>query len=530
MVQFTKKQLKAADQAAKQLIKQKEINVMLSNTPKLKVSKSGNLKVGKAQARSKKSAGMITMDVGSSSKTGRALVDFEQVSAYLVNPHLAPACRWSSEFSELPTAVARPWAVFNAPWSGTIAGSTNSIPNTDQIMCVFRNPLRSQVFFDPNIANVAASYNIFGVTPATELDLLLPSQSMVVSTGRSGVQEQIHLVYAKSASTYSPHGQTLYTGSIGGDERRFFWGDIGENFNFPITPSLTDATGLTLSADMWTPGGIVDDFQIITHAVVTGISTLFTFTPTTSGYFSFSVANLASPANVLNIINPAIISSQFHACHRSMPFFDQNVGSVDALRVMAATVMYTNRAAPLNQQGQIAGLQSPVGKHWTDYVYGGYQSVAGANGATVKDIATGIYGFIKPSELSDFDMRADFITENGALVDSSYPLDDKEGFLVVYAQVTGTAVGQDGYYTISYGLEYQTTDVWRELGAPIYGPDVYRRALTELKNYPQWHENPLHWADLWNGIKSAASTAMKGILDYGPKILEVGKTLAPLLV
>lgn len=457
---------------------------------------------------------------------------YERIASSLAVPALNDPERWSSEFSTAPTAIASPWAQTVAGWN--IAGnSTINIPNTDMFGFVFRSAERAAILYDANSSAQTMTYAVYGSSPGGDEILTLPSSSWSIFNGGTGVAlnvpETLHTPYALATSTYRPHGTTLFAGADGVSTSRYFWLDGHTTMSITYTTVATQVP--VFIADIWTPDGVSQGNYTVAGSTGTSQTTTLKTNAYPAGYYAFRVFQTVA-TGVLSILSMTIqdVGGPI-CCHRCIPGYDVNVGSVTGIRVLAAALMYTNEAALINKQGKIAGFQSPQGTHWTDYVKSGgaFSNVASAQGSVTLTVDNGMYGFLKPTKPSDFDVQTYIEVDSGNLVDSFYPLDHQSAFLVLYTTISITG-GQDGYWTASYGVEYQTSDVWREIGFPECEKSVYDRALESLKYLPQFHENPLHISDIWDTIKNSASAMLDGVVKYGPTVATLATTLAPLFI
>jgi len=137
---------------------------------------------------------------------------------------------------------------------------------------------------------------------------------------------------------------------------------------------------------------------------------------------------------------------------------------------------------------------------------------------------------LKPTETEDFDYinNLDF-DANGNLRDSTYPIDQQRSFLIIVGNCAAPA-GCLGLYTVACGIEYLTSDTWRETEKAVVDHLIYDNAINIMKDLVQFHENPLHLSDLWKGIKTTVGKVVKGVVDYGLPIAKMVKTVAGLIM
>jgi len=194
---------------------------------------------------------------------------------------------------------------------------------------------------------------------------------------------------------------------------------------------------------------------------------------------------------------------------------------------MSVSAMYSNRAAMINRSGNIVGYQSPPGKAWTEYV-NNYDRVALSPDSMEREANEGLYGFLLPSEPDNLNLQSYSVWENGNLMDSYYPLSGPGSFLVIYAQVTDPSA-RVGKTTACWALEFATNTNWFPTEKPRVSSKIWSDSLEALKDIQQWYENPTHWKEIWQKVKSGAGKFIKGVENYGPKVIETASTIGSFL-
>jgi len=135
----------------------------------------------------------------------------------------------------------------------------------------------------------------------------------------------------------------------------------------------------------------------------------------------------------------------------------------------------------------------------------------------------GLYAFHKPTNVTDFDLRA---MTTGMIWASKKtnivpgPINPPSGWLLVAIQQVETSsnvfAGADFELTIDWNVEYSTTSPWLStLPSPLPYEDL-QRAIHELGPFQSCHENPLHMTDITRFLKRVGNVA----LQYGPAIVK----------
>jgi hypothetical protein len=457
----------------------------------------------------------------------------------LTCPKDNPPIRWASKYSSMPTATASPWSIVTAPWAaGVTTQTTKQLPVNQMIAFVFRCAERSMVIYDHNPTEESFVYQFYGIDVAHTVSPTPPSISFRAGgQGAGGVLYgtvvPLKIPYAVPTSSYAPHGAVWFAGKAERDEmRRFFWLDgspADSVVDIDTSCDPADTYKINIILDRLTDEGVqlaAYESGLLTEATPGGQIAVLE-----SGYYAFSAKvtdNSTSGTVMIDSLTYTSTTSTFR--HLCMPHYELNTVSADGIRVIGASMMYTNQAAVLNLQGKCVGVQLPVEHNWTDYISStAVSQLASLAQAETKRADNGIYGFLKPTQPHDFDVQRYTQVVNGVLVDSFYPILHDSAFLGVGVQIDDGA-GQDGYFTFSYNMEYQTTDTWREITASPYEEQTYDVVLRMLKDMQQWYENPLHLKQILSGGKKLLSGAARGVMRYGPGVVATAAKLAPLLL
>jgi hypothetical protein len=459
--------------------------------------------------------------------------EYAEIVLALTTPKDSRPIRWTSLYSSMPTATAAPWNILTTPWtnSQTVTQTFTQLPVDTALAFVFRDAERAIVMYDPNPTAKTFTYAIYGVGVVSENAASVPSVVFVMGVDNSGVTTPLKTPYMLGTTPYQPHGPMCFAGAAPRDEmRRYFWLDGNATATSTVSGTVTcfgeGAFSGNFLMDLWSENG---ESLAIGHVGVSNVAPGFVLNVPKSGYYAFSFQMVAE-TGTLSMNNLTYSSSSSTFQHLCIPHYDVNVLSVDGIRVISASGMYTNEAAPINAQGKVVGVQLPVQVTWMDYIRGSPISQLTSTGeAATQPAATGIYGFLKPTQPSDFNINTHVQVVDNILVDSFYPLGHDSAFLAIGVSIT-TLAGQDGYFTFAFGVEYQTTDVWREVTISPCSEQLYDAALRSLRPMRQWHENPLHMGDIMNWIKKAGSAIVGGIQKYGPTVMKVAETAAPLFL
>jgi len=284
---------------------------------------------------------------------------------------------------------------------------------------------------------------------------------------------------------------------------------------------------------------------------IEAISLSMTFNPTNNGYYSFEIfapEDVGAPGTFYSVnytmkatyTRPIGAPQLLCYSHRAMPNIGSNLADITEVRVLAASGMITNKAALLQQGGQVAAVELPEGKEWYGF---GYDQINGSAEAFSANAVKGVYGFLKPDGPTDWAPVRELIVVDGnsnslpglpGLSDAAFTIPNvHDSIAMTFLNPTGTS-NQAAYYTAAFRIEYRTNN---QLFAAA--PSMLRRQEVEVirdfvGRVPQFYSNDGHKsgvaAGIWEQIKSYATQFANAVTTYGPMVVDAAKYLLPLLV
>jgi hypothetical protein len=457
-----------------------------------------------------------------------AATQYAEVQGAIVAPQICPAERYSTEYASNPTAIASPWTIIDYPWSPADNPTNSQLGASAALVAVFRDPLRFIVYYDENNTEEPYVYTAY-MTPKVGSSAV--PVTPLPTDGALSFDEDIAAPYWQHytpGGTFAPHGNYLYSGSDERTEKTYRWFDQGEQLTVTVNLGVSSTWGITVSLDQFKEDAVIQDSQ---KADASGSSNLIglSMVVTSSGYYSVHVFyEYGAPVTTASI-NMYSTGAGSVFCHLPLPGFEANRQSVDGVRMVGVSAMYSNNAAPIQKAGTITGYQVPKETDWQQFI-GPLSLVSKLNGAKTMPIENGIYGFLRLTEAEDVELIDEFAVDyaSNALTASYYTLRNVKSYLILRGNVEPVD-GRSGFLTLASSIEYMTTDVWRSLDVPRIDPAIYKAAISELKDVPQWHENPLHIKELFSKILSGATSVIKGVQKYAPQALTVAEILGSML-
>jgi len=350
------------------------------------------------------------------------------------------------------------------------------------------------------------------------------------------------------------HGSILYPGKLNeADGHAGYWMNVGDNVVLNMLTSLAGEIWV-FEVWMWGGGKWVNKFNS-NWSPGSGGTTVASYTHDSSpAYIAFSISmpggrNVNSYLKTIRLdlsIGSAPDTGQRYYSHLSLPDLDNNIPSVKNVKINGASLMFTNTSNALARNGNVAMAQVPARNSWENYVGSQILTKMNPQRSKVIEANEGAYLFLKPSCIEDvtqFSNAYTLVEPDSSLqplvdggTDAEYEtaffklLEDNE-FIVMDLDIplVGTTENRAGYWTLAYKVEFNSDDRWRALQIGQIPEADITSALALVSAAPQFHANDFHISDIWNWIKDAASTVVNGIMEYGPTVLKVAGTVAPLL-
>jgi hypothetical protein len=446
--------------------------------------------------------------------------------------------RWSSEFSEAPTAVAQPWARITAGWLGSGAPLPDrTLGATDCIGLLRRIPQCALILYDYNRAGATFTYlwKLAGINGAgnhivaNEVDLVLPKWPADVP---------LKVVTAVPTSSYKPHGNMLFAGGCAGEPAlRWFW--VGKRDSIAFKLYNNDASPRTFWVRLFTfdgHQGVQVGKEYTSGAVASGsfwnasIATPLAGLADPGKYVAMAFG-VDTDTNLAFTMTDVTLSGDGEVlCHLPIPGLPENVEVTQGIRMNGLSLMYSNRASYLKIEGSVYGVQVGGDKPWVDLI-SNTDAVSQLQGCVEMHAVNGMYGFLKPGDIRDADIKSFTTVSGSSVVDSFWPINDSSSYLCLYIHTETEA--EDGFWTARFSLEYRTNDVWRATSSSELPATICAQAKEAVKEMQQFYENPNHlkailgkvW-QLGRRVAQHAPAALAFTRDYVLPTIKMGRAMA----
>jgi hypothetical protein len=447
----------------------------------------------------------------------------KEVIKSITLPGIKNDVRYSSAFTTGETSLSQlkqPLGVRFIPPASTGDNEYQPLLDTPESSCgfVFRDPVRNLVLYDANPTNEGFSYKVvFRVGNNGE------ETTNTIYTGSAGPLNIAYLEADTADYDYYPHGIISGVGLSNGN-KTYIWCQS----NFTWTMNAT-SNNVVLLAYKWTPRGEV--FLFATLAV----NVTAQFKP--HGYCRFEAYRISTVDAGAYMMNPITATEQFSLtynatgavwAHKALPQYDDKVTAVEKMRVLSQGLLFTNTTPDIARGGKIATKQLPGDEPWYEYAESGYDSFSKLSNVDIREASDGVYGYLKPTAISDFEMADNVDLNMGTLCTYGFDLDSVRSYMGYYA-VLPSAAGQSAQFTSLTNIEFETDDQWYSQGESKIDPSVFESAVHTVAKIPQYEENPLHLGNMLAYAKSFAGKVAKFIGDYGPTAMKIAEVAGPML-
>lgn len=458
--------------------------------------------------------------------------------------------RYSSALTARPTAVAHPKSIYNitfakpvgeAPYNMTLIDGSDWPLAGEMFVALSRSPTMNAVVYAPNPTCNTWQYSLkFGIDSFTHPDpsAMFDTQFVIyfpTASVANQVLTDLPVVSLEAINAaYVPLGVTEYYGGIHCGKRGF-WLDGYEaagtgvalfatltmridcyNLGTGGVPTAIPSSSETTISLFKLKGGAWCEFNQMKY-VGTGLVTHTTlaFAIKEPGYYAIDVLPNYNPSgtNVYLGISGVISGAGPNMVHCPVPGLTDKLAHLSNICVHAASAMLSPQCAAYVENGRVSAVQLPCADQWFDLMGSSpVNKISEQEGSANMPFAKGIYGFLKPCNLDDFKSAPLTTRAKGLVTGMANDLFPTTGWIVLAARVVDVpdqAEAATCYVTIGTSVEYTTTDQWVNAILPRMTPEEFSDAMRLLGTIDQWHENPMHFADIINFVRNSASKAMK---------------------
>jgi hypothetical protein len=460
-------------------------------------------------AKMKSTASALQKGKASTSEFSSALKDRlklnSAVALSMVLPGAHPTVRMSDPWQAKRTAVASLHDQFILPVPETVS-TASPVSAGGNLVGVSKDPLHAIMYL--HSGSVSSNYKF--VESPFEAD------SVGFSLPGSNLRHEIPIDAGRFDSGFELHGQYVYPFHVDGRQCLL----INKQFSSGIVPTVTmrKLSGFYEATDVLE---IVryDGNNWTTYDLVTGSTSA-----TLGGTFADGCSLYAFNVQTTMAMTVGLEVNYAGAQYGFFPLPSLNSGSgISSIRVAAASVMLHSFGGGFpGAGGTITGFQTDANDMLSDVMTG----LSTEANATSLDYKKGMYAFMKPDQ-EDKNFVDIFRTHNGAVHTRS-----KEGFgpwLIVSSEVPlGTPTApflaiREVQYSFAFGVEYEGSSQWADYRVAQTSVEQYDEAMLQVRDMPQYFENPMHVKDILRFLKNTARFTWK----VAPGMLKVLRMIAP---
>jgi len=446
--------------------------------------------------------------MGSRSKVD-SVMSLAAIANGIMDPYSAKVPRVCSGFGNVErTVVAQPYDTVDLDF--TVAPQADAaVGPGQQMVWLFRDPLHA---YATSIGNgVAHSYvgNVYFQDEPPNV----PTLTQSVYGGTTQVVQVSYLQDSDPSNTglMHPYGNTLY--GVRGEGRHGFWVDANPTENaiisFTIGASAPAATSVipNVVGYFWANGQWVSQGSEPFSGITTGSAA--NYTTAVRGYYAFEIAQtpLSPGYTTWDFSCQVTYTSDFFAI-RPCPQVESYTDSILRGRVTAASILLTWEGQTLYDGGQIAAAQFSSGTDWWNNY--SFTTIADQEDAYDGQMKTGLFGFLKPNDSRDLEMRRPFFGDDEGNI-WSYVCDLSD--LNQYVACIMTTGIVDGTYAagifrlrVCYGFEYVPRGNWFQALSSANSSQQFSDAMSLVSKSTQFYANFAHLAAIARFLLGAVQT------------------------
>lgn len=431
-----------------------------------------------------------------------------RLAAYLAAPKDFEAEPLCDSYSTRKVTLASPFRTFDI---NHLQGTALEQAQTDYCVQVTRNPFCAEIITYNNTTNLLWAYKggFQGKNAARDLGMYGTLTWDPASIGGGKVGTKIHGDYQYPQKSLQQGGYC------------FYWLNQQEE----LALSWATAADYTLDIYILKSGQRTAQlFTTNTGTAATGSGMNNTGAGGGAGWYAFILRSLSvnQPVSLshksLGAGSGTVSGITPNFGMRSLPGFDAMISSVEELRIIGASILYTNTSNVLARGGNIAGYQIPGSEEFYDWI--NYSVVASAEESVAMDATNGCYGFLKPTQPADFNYYPVNEMHCGNLDSISDTLE-----IISSIPYNPNGSGRNAQVTVSFAVEFKTPNVFFNAVYPDPNTQVIDGCFGIMCRMTQFTENPLHLKD----IKQFIGKAMGKVAEYAPKVISAVKNYGPMV-
>jgi hypothetical protein len=423
---------------------------------------------------------------------------------------------------DCPTAVSRPFANLTLDFT-TANTDVTSVTSGTSIAAWSRDPFHAFIHQIKAPGAWTQSAYFFSYTLGENAGFPMPTRAATES--ETHIDLPIFRLQANTSNLTSFMSDPNTVGNIQDNVScMFINAATGHNTTVTVT-----ATGGNFTANVdflkvryWD----YTSWQELTDVAAAGGSPNIAVALSVPGYYSFGLTCQTASATLVSFSLAVSGTTDFYAIE-PVPGFLAKKTYLTGARVLSASVLASERSSAMYSGGSVFAAQLPRAQCW--YPNATIPILSASQGAYQGDLSKGCYGYHRVLEEEDFIMADCFANTSGNFMGPILPSIQPPGgwcmMLFTTPLITGAYPGGLMNCVVFFHMEYTTMDMWPEVEQSPMDYLAYRSTLDQIRRFPQFHENPLHWADVGRFLSSVG----RGIWKVGPGLLNAMSSVIPAL-
>jgi hypothetical protein len=424
--------------------------------------------------------------------------------------------RLASEGAGMKTACANMSLSYDTgDWDQ--AAAPGLLEEDELICCLFGNPLRSYIQYDPNPNGTRFTYEVQNVDGTTTWPL-----TQAAAVGGNYITQELIPRWATATTSYQPHGAVLFPGFDNGGHY-YLWVDSGAN-SPPDAAGLARGLVVTLTtAPVAAVAGYIDWWiwtgkypaRYQRQTITTG-RTVYSVAPPSVGAYMYVTIQLREDLSPLTQSASLMVDCEGPVWgHHCVSDITTLLTSAYGIRVNSASLRIQNDASPLYRDGKIVSVTVPANSSWISIASQGVEFLSTLSEYRERTADKGYYGVLLPdsdADVSEFydDIAASAFADQPTLNQAAFPLVERRPYKIVGIRVV-QANGRSLTFDVTHTIEYLTNNKLVAQALSNFSEQDLTAAIVIASTMETDYDNPVHWRDILSTIAT--------YLPLGTKVL-----------
>jgi len=419
----------------------------------------------------------------------------------------------------------------------TAAVNTQHTFDMDTAMCstgfrvfVFRRPGVNSIISCAPPAGLSWQYDASMYAPFGADPLVAPAKSSTytVSADFAGKDSPLNMPVFNFTSGWQKHGMIVTfnkSSRSSAPNRSMIYLDAGEHFNFYGTSNTNVVCKMTVYGYY---NGKVTPFAVVTNN--TGVGNFnMAHVAINSGYYGYDVqygaaTTISNGGAYLTGSTGPVTTAHRHVC---LAKYCENLGKITASRVLASAIKCTNTTPDQYLGGKIVQANIDKARFWSDY--DSFEAIQNIKNRYDDDAKEGSFGVLRLDPLTDLQMRTYAAVDAAENILETFENLEQDSDFIAFACALPSTGNQTFNLVLTSVAEFVTEDQFLSPGFCDISQSSWNEAVQKSQLIPQFTRNKIHLGLIGKAIVNVAKKSYKGLMHYGPKVLQGAEDTAELL-